>query len=423
MRKKFYRASRHRPTRSDHIAYARQAAKHPFAVPVATLAVLALATAGMAWWYLHSDSTDSPNVVVISHDRQQQVVSSKEPTVGALLGKLELKLNEGDVVEPAVDTRIQQDDFRINIYRAVPVEVIDDGSTKVFAFSARTTSRSIAQQAGLQIYPEDRLETEPITDFVSTGGISEVVTVDRATPVNVNLYGTPVIMRTHAATVGELLDERDIKLGPQDQVRPAVDVALAAAEVISVVRNGLTTATVQEDIPMPNQIIPDNTLSYGVSAVRQKGAPGKRAVTYEINTQNGVEVGRKAISTVIIQQPVTQITVQGSNLSGIKGDMARAGIAPSDYQYADRIISRESGWCPTKWQGEYGTCPAYHGTPTSASVGYGLCQATPGYKMASAGADWGTNPVTQLKWCHGYAVGRYGSWAAADAFWNKNHYW
>ena len=400
----------------------RKAARHPFAVPVATLFGLVLITGGLLLFFNRKTAAIDPNVVVISYDRQQQIVSSAEPTVGGLLDKLELKLNEGDVVEPALDTPIQQDDFRINIYRAVPVE-ISDGGQNTFALSARTTERSVASQAGVVIYPEDKLTMQPITDFVGTGGISERVIVDRATPVNVNLYGAPIVIRTHAATVGELLKERNIKLLPQDQVRPALETPIASAGQVAVVRNGLSTITVQEDIAMPVQNVADNTLAYGTSATRQQGAPGKKAVVYEINTQNGVEVGRKAIQTTVVQEPVAEIRVVGSNLSGIKGDMARAGIPPDQYQYADYIISKESGWCPTKWQGEYGGCPAYHGTPTSSGVGYGLCQSTPAWKMASAGSDWGTNPVTQLKWCTGYANGRYGSWQNAYNFWVKNRWW
>lgn len=90
--------------------------------------------------------------------------------------------------------------------------------------------------------------------------------------------------------------------------------------------------------------------------------------------------------------------------------MAQAGIPQSDWAYVDSIISRESGWRHTIWN-------------STGSGAYGLCQALPGAKMASAGADWQTNPVTQLKWCHGYALGRYKSWAAAHSFWNANHWW
>jgi hypothetical protein len=44
---------------------------------------------------------------------------------------------------------------------------------------------------------------------------------------------------------------------------------------------------------------------------------------------------------------------------------------------------------------------------------YGLPQANPGTKMASAGPDWRTNPITQLKWMHSYSVQRYGSLCGA----------
>jgi uncharacterized protein YabE (DUF348 family) len=383
---------------------------------------LLLLTGILVLFMQRSPAAPSPNVVVISADKQQQIVSSKEPTVGALLKKLDFELHEGDVVEPGLDTAIQQDDFRINVYRAVPVEIIDGGQ-KTFAFSGRTTERSVASQAGLVIYPEDKLTKEPITDFVASGGISEKVVIDRARPVNVNLYGAPVVIRTHATTVGGLLAERKVRLSPQDQVTPALDTPLEATAAIAVVRNGLSTVTIEEDIAMPVQNLTDATLSYGTSAIRQKGSVGKKAVLYEVNTQNGVEISRRPIQTTVIQEPVTEIRVVGANLSGIKGDMARAGIPPDQYEYADYIISKESGWCPTKWQGEYGGCPAYHGTPTSAGTGYGLCQATPGWKMASEGADWGTNPVTQLRWCTGYANGRYGSWQNAYNFWSRNHWW
>ena len=47
---------------------------------------------------------------------------------------------------------------------------------------------------------------------------------------------------------------------------------------------------------------------------------------------------------------------------------------------------------------------------------YGIPQALPGSKMASAGADWETNPVTQIRWMAGY-VSRYGGWQGAINFW------
>ena len=45
----------------------------------------------------------------------------------------------------------------------------------------------------------------------------------------------------------------------------------------------------------------------------------------------------------------------------------------------------------------------------AGSGAYGIPQALPGSKMASAGADWATNPATQITWGLGYITGRYGT--------------
>ena len=65
---------------------------------------------------------------------------------------------------------------------------------------------------------------------------------------------------------------------------------------------------------------------------------------------------------------------------------------------------------------------AIHGTP-GPGLGYGLGQATPGSKMSAYGADWATNPVTQLRWANAYAKSRHGGWAGAYNYWLRNHHW
>jgi hypothetical protein len=54
-----------------------------------------------------------------------------------------------------------------------------------------------------------------------------------------------------------------------------------------------------------------------------------------------------------------------------------------------------------------------------SSGAYGIPQALPGGKMASAGSDWRTNPVTQIRWGLGYIADRYGTpcgaWSQSEA--------
>lgn len=382
---------------------------HPVFVPLITFIVLLLVSlAGYSFFTRDQVRTSDALIVIVNHDDVERIVPSRPTSVGDLLKKLDIGMREGDIVEPAADVQIKQDDFRINVYRAKPVQLIDDGR-KSLAYSAAATPRSIANQAGAGLNPEDRVSAEPVTNFLADGALGEKVIIDRAKPVSINLYGNPVSLRTHAKTVGDLLKEKEIRLGRDDQVQPAPETLLTKDAQIFLLRKGVQIQTITENIAMEVEVIQDPSLALGTKAVRQQGSAGKRVVTYEVALENGREVGRKPIQTVISQQPVKQIEVRGSSLSGIKGNMGLAGISPADYQYVDYIVSKESGWNPL--------------AQNRSSGAYGLCQALPGRKMASAGADWESNPVTQLKWCHSYAIGRYGSWRAAHTFWQANHYW
>ena len=89
--------------------------------------------------------------------------------------------------------------------------------------------------------------------------------------------------------------------------------------------------------------------------------------------------------------------------------VADYGIGASEKAMWEYIINRESGF-------------NHYATNTSSGA-YGLPQSLPGSKMASAGADWQTNPYTQLKWMYGYMTSRYGSIAGAYNFWQANHWY
>ncbi|HUC88393.1 MAG TPA: ubiquitin-like domain-containing protein [Candidatus Binatia bacterium] len=402
----------------------RNIIRHPVLLPAMTLLVLCTAAAVTLVVLNHHHSFKPPTAltVIISHDNEIQTVPTHEATVGALLAKLDIVINKGDVVEPSLSTPINQEDFRINVYRAVPVEIVD-GTQRTFAFSAATTPRSIAEQAGITVYPEDYIYFVPVTNFVTQGTIGQEVIINPATPVNVNLYGTPTLLRTHATTVGQLLDQDKIKLGQNDSVQPAESTLLSSSVEVFVIHKGTQIQNVTQTIPMPMQVSQDGSLAYGTSAILQQGSPGQEVVTYQLNLQNGVVVSKTVLQTVVIAQPVTEIVAQGTNLSGIKGDMALAGIAPVDYQYADYIITHESGWCTDKLQGDIGYCPVSPPTYLPDDLGYGLCQATPGNKMSSAGSDWETDPVTQLVWCNGYANSKYGDWYNAYVHWTNYGSW
>jgi hypothetical protein len=65
------------------------------------------------------------------------------------------------------------------------------------------------------------------------------------------------------------------------------------------------------------------------------------------------------------------------------------------FRWLNLLWSRESGW------------RVHAGNPYSGA--YGIPQAVPGSKMATAGPRWSTNPWTQIRWGLRYIKARYGS--------------
>jgi hypothetical protein len=89
--------------------------------------------------------------------------------------------------------------------------------------------------------------------------------------------------------------------------------------------------------------------------------------------------------------------------------LASFGFSPSTYfGCLLDLWNRESGWV---YDAE------------NASGAYGIPQALPGSKMASAGPDWETDPATQIRWGLGYIKGIYGNPCSAWAFEEANGYY
>lgn len=83
--------------------------------------------------------------------------------------------------------------------------------------------------------------------------------------------------------------------------------------------------------------------------------------------------------------------------------LAGKGLGDAEFQCLVTLWNHESGW-------------NFQAT-NSSSGAYGIPQSLPGSKMASAGADWQTNPQTQIVWGMTYIEGRYGSPCGAMAAW------
>jgi hypothetical protein len=100
-------------------------------------------------------------------------------------------------------------------------------------------------------------------------------------------------------------------------------------------------------------------------------------------------------------EPVVPVAVAGvavtpgSAQAYAAGAVASRGWGGDQFNCLVKLWQKESNWRVD--------------AANSSSGAYGIPQSLPGSKMASAGADWQTNPATQIEWGLGYISGRYGT--------------
>lgn len=254
--------------------------------------------------------------IVSIYDRgEERIIVTKASTVAEALKSAKITISAGkDVVEPALDTELITSTYKVNIYRARPVTIVD-GQTRLRVTTAHQVPKQIAESAGLSLYDEDKLSIGSAENLLIDGA-DVVMTIDRATPIQFTLYGKKTEVRTHAATVGQFLTEKGLKIGQDDSLSAPVDQPIVANMSLELWREGKQTITQEEETDFPIEKIYDANRPMNYREVTEPGEKGKRDVTYEVEIKNGQEVGRKEIASITTKEPKKQIEVVGAKNSG-----------------------------------------------------------------------------------------------------------
>ena len=269
---------------------------------------------------------------------------------------------------------------------------------------------------------------------VSRGG--QRGAVDGTSYVTVKINGkSRTVLGTKFTDVKSVLDAGDIVLEPEDTISPSLTTKVTESTVITIERAGATLETTDSDIAFNVVKKETDALPKGTEKVQQEGKKGVMEATNLVTRAGGKVVSSTTFASYVKTAPTDQIVLVGTgSTSSSSSSSASASSAASslgttvpasemqswahdylisngyteaDFTAAVYIINHESGW---------------RVDATNASSGaYGLPQALPGSKMASAGADWATNYQTQFKWFVGYCNQRYGSLQGAYSYWLANH--
>jgi hypothetical protein len=193
------------------------------------------------------------------------------------------------------------------------------------------------------------------------------------------------------ATAADVTLLADIPAGQQAQVQTASLAQQADAQAIA------ADASAKKDAEEAARKAAAET-AFAKKAEAEKAA--KEAKEREELAKAASRSATRDASSFAVQSSYTAAQIQA---------MARQMVPAGQFQCFSNIVNHESSW--------------NYQAVNASSGAYGLFQALPAGKYASAGADWRTNPATQIKWGLNYMNSRYGSPCQAWSFWAANHWY
>jgi uncharacterized protein YabE (DUF348 family) len=443
-------------------------------------------------------------------------------------------LSAHDDVTPAPNKSVREG-LAIHLIRGRLLVLTVDGKLLNQWVAAATVGDALAQ-LGFDTSAYSSLpasETLPLAPTPITVRTAKSVTLIRA--------GKSDSIESTAPSVGALLAEQGIRVGPNDVLSMPASTPLTDLMTITWKQVRHQTVTTQLSIPFDTTWQDDPSQPDGDSTVVTAGVPGSRTVTYDVLLVDGKEMSRNARSDVVTAPPVTQVVSVGTKVEASRPAAQPAAtepkpaatttpkpatatattptshpvatpaprpttkpaprpvvtpvakppvtpvtkpvaepvkpvtpkpvapkpvvpkpstprpaplpppkptppppapkpapkpapttvivVTPGSAQAIAKSMMGTYGWNTTSqfsclvnlWNGESG----WRWNATNPSSGaYGIPQAWPANKMATAGADWRTNPRTQIRWGMGYIKGRYGTPCAAWSAWlSRSPHW
>ena len=242
--------------------------------------------------------------------------------------------------------------------------------------------QEMISEAGITVYPEDKVETVPPPEL----GIGSKIIITRATPIQVIDAKKSKTYHTWQTTVAGILKEKKIELLGKDSVSPTLKSPISYAMKVTITR--VAEVEVTENQPIAFKKLTKNSvdLERGQTEIQTKGINGEKKIIYLVKRVDGEEVSRSVIDTSVVEEPVSEVKI-----IGIGPKLAKSG------PYKDTINAAAKEYLIN---GTALMCLMLTESGGSADTGYpdgdykGLFQYTDGYWAdASAAAGYGGSSI------------------------------
>jgi resuscitation-promoting factor RpfB len=345
--------------------------------------------------------------VSVRIDGQQRRVHTTASTVRGVLKDAHVTVGSHDLVAPDLSSSIHNGG-QVVIDRGHLLHLTVDGTSRDVWVTADSVSEALAQ---LGYGSTDLLSVSRSKRLGS--GVTDI-SIGAPKLVLLKVDGQTVAVTTAGPTVLQAIADSGIVLGPHDRLSVPRASEVRNNEVVTIQRVRYRSTVEQVSVPYGVDRQDDPNSYVGTNSVARQGRNGVNRVTYQLVYIDGKLAGRIRSSVVVVSPPVNEQdligTKQATAVSGSDAQQIAAGMVAdrgwdnSQFSCLVSLWNKESGW---------------RTDAANSSGAYGIPQALPGSKMASAGPDWQHNATTQITWGLNYIAGVYGTpcsaWAHSQA--------
>jgi uncharacterized protein YabE (DUF348 family) len=253
------------------------------------------------WLYLHLNKH-----VTLVVDGQPATVSTFAGSVGEFLEGHGVNLGPHDRVAPTVDAGLA-DGMQIRVLHAKEITVVLNGRSQT-VYVTGPTVEDVLEHVNVRLRQGDRVEPSRSARIEE----GDVIVFREAVQVRVRIDGQDRRVITNAPSVAYLLDSMGVVLERRDRVVPSADSELGSGMRIRVVRVEVRRLTEQAPISYGTDIVYSDQLLQGQRRVDRAGIPGLQELTYKVRLENGVEVSRDLLDRRPLRDPVNEVLVIGT---------------------------------------------------------------------------------------------------------------
>jgi uncharacterized protein YabE (DUF348 family)/3D (Asp-Asp-Asp) domain-containing protein len=252
----------------------------------------------------------------------------------------------------------------LDIRRAVPVTVIEDGRTLNLQSTASTLEQAL-RDAGVRLGPADRIFPSPATPV--RAGME--VSIEHATTFTLHIGETTRVFYTHQESLEAALAEAGLTFGPDDRVEPPLSVAVTDGLEARVVRVTGRPIYESETIEHVTVFMPDNSLT-GTQTRRIEGSDGQLVTEYSIVIEDGREVEKTFVSQSYEPAPIDTVIYYAASA------LNSASFRPADHQVT-QVLRMYGTWYNAASSGKPATHAAYGITRSGMPLTKGIVAVDP----------------------------------------------